>query len=147
LNKPLIAITSLQVLAKGMQEALPKNLEEENNLLCPMIDARRMEVYTAFFDMNLQPVGDVHAVIVDAESFQESLAEGHVVFAGNGAAKCSQVISHPHALFLEEVFPLAANMGSLVQIAYDAKRFEDVAYFEPFYLKDFIATIPRRKVL
>ena len=147
LNKPLLAITSLQVLAKGMLEALPKNMEQAACMLCPMIDARRMEVYTVFFDGNLQQKGDVHAAIIDSDSFQEQLDKGKIIFAGNGAAKCSPVISHRNAVFLAEVFPLAAQMATLAPAAFDASRFENLAYFEPFYLKDFIATIPRRKVL
>ena len=116
-------------------------------LLCPMLDARRMEVYSAIYTPSFKLVRQVSAEIIDQNSFKDFLDRGPLIFFGNGSPKCKEVIQHPGALFMEGVQPSAAAMTGPVLEKYRASEFEDVAYFEPFYLKDFVATIPRKKVL
>ena len=115
-------------------------------LVCPMIDARRMEVFTAVFDHNLHEVENTHAKIVDEKSFSMELQNNYVAFVGDGAEKCTAVIDDPNAHFHTENFNSASNMSNLAFAAYQNKSFEDVAYFEPFYLKDFVLTTPKKKV-
>ncbi len=119
---------------------------EENALLCPMIDARRMEVYAAIFDRSLRVVRETHADIVDAESYQEWLDKGPVYFFGNGAAKCRETIAHPNARFIEGVEPLAKWMFPLAEKRMARGEKEDVAYFVPYYLKDFVAKAPKKLI-
>ena len=111
-----------------------------------MIDARRMEVYTAVFSPDGQQLTPVQAQVIGPESFAAELTQGPVLFIGDGALKCRQVLTHPNARF-REAWPLAENMAPLAQKAFDEKRFEDLAYFEPFYLKDFVATVSRKQLL
>ncbi len=146
LGKPLIALPSLLVLSWPV--VTEKNQQEEEALswYCPMIDARRMEVYTALFDGALNQQLETSAEIIDQDSFRSILDARKVWFFGNGAPKCEKVLNHPNAFFLNEEAPLAANMASLAFEAWQNKHFEDVAYFEPFYLKDFVATLPKRKM-
>jgi tRNA threonylcarbamoyladenosine biosynthesis protein TsaB len=106
-----------------------------------------MEVYTGFFDAEGKQLSDVKAEIIDEQSFGKELNEGKVVFLGNGAFKCKEKIRHPNAVYVEDFYTSAKNMASLAEQAVQQKRFEDVAYFEPFYLKDFVATIPRNKII
>ena len=115
-------------------------------LLCPMIDARRMDVYTSVFDSSLNIIEPTTAKIIDEESFLNLLADHQIAFFGDGAFKCKDLITHPNAIFLPNVHPLASGMAQLSFDAYRADDFEDVAYFEPFYLKDFVATKPKNKV-
>lgn len=121
--------------------------ETESPLLCPMLDARRMEVYTALFDSRGNQISDISAMIIDKDSFQTELDWGKLFFFGNGAAKCREVITHPNARFLDGFHASARFMSLLAQERFDNEVFESVPYFEPFYLKDFIATIPKNKVL
>ena len=109
----------------------------EDALLCPMIDARRMEVYAAVYDRALKPVRDIAADCVDENSYQEFLDRQPVYFFGDGAAKCKEKIVHPNAHFIDGIRPLASMMFPLAEKAIAEKDFKDVAYFEPFYLKDF----------
>jgi len=139
---PLIAINSLEIMADTVKDMVP-----DNALLCPMIDARRMEVYAAFFDKKLQLIRPTSADIIDEHSYTDLLAEHPVYFFGNGADKCKTAITHPNANFLSEIHPIAKNMITLAAKAFESKRFEDVAYFEPFYLKEFVATTPKEKVI
>jgi len=111
------------------------------------MDARRMEVYTAVYDNRLQLVQNVSAEIIDKNSYSEYLSKGKVLFFGDGAEKCKPVLQSPNALFLDDIVPLASSMGHSSEKAYQAQQFEDIAYFEPFYLKEFIATIAKNKVL
>ena len=109
-----------------------------------MIDARRNEVYATVYDRALGVLKETHAEVVTGESFKEFLDRGPVFFFGNGAAKCKEIISHPNARFLEgSTHPLAKNMMPLAERAWFDERFEDIAYFEPFYLKNFIAAKPK----
>ncbi|MCG8582599.1 MAG: tRNA (adenosine(37)-N6)-threonylcarbamoyltransferase complex dimerization subunit type 1 TsaB [Bacteroidales bacterium] len=146
LNKPVIAIDSMQILTQPMV-----NQEWEASELpivfCPLMDARRMEVYTAVFDQQLNKLEDISAKIVDEETFVKWLGSNKVVFFGNGADKCKDVIKHDNAIFADDCHPLAKNLAPLAERYFAEEKFEDVAYFEPFYLKDFVATTPKKKVL
>ena len=113
--------------------------------IVPMVDARRMEVYTAVFTPDGRQLTETAPVIVDASSFAAELAAGPVLFIGDGALKCREVLSSENAFFAE-AFPTAMAMAPLAEAAWTQKRFEDVAYFEPFYLKDFVATVSRKKL-
>ena len=140
-NIPLIAIPTTAVMCVPMllSEELP-----EDALLCPMIDARRNEVYATIYDRALGVVKETAAEIITEESFAEYLDKHPVYFFGNGAEKCSRIITHPNARFIDKFrHPLAKNMMPLAERAAWEQRFEDIAYFEPFYLKNFIATKPK----
>jgi len=141
LDKPLIAINTLKMMANGYL------LQHHNfgGLVCPMIDARRMEVFTAVFDHHLEEVEQTHAKIIDDKSFVLALQDHYVSFIGDGAEKCQTVIDDPNAHFHLENFNSANYMSNLAFAAFEAKTFEDVAYFEPFYLKDFVLTTPKKK--
>jgi len=143
---PLIGIETLYALAAGI--AGSDSRMETHDMLCPMIDARRMEVYAAVFDQNLNQVLPTEAVIIDENSFAELFANNKIWFFGDGAAKCRQTFANqPNAAFLENVNPSASFMKTAAIEAFEAGKFEDVAYFEPFYLKDFVAGNPRVKGL
>ena len=114
--------------------------------LCPMIDARRMEVYTGFFDQQLNQQVDTKAEIIEENSFSEILSQHSIVCFGNGAGKCKAILASPQVAYLDDIKPLAVNMAELAESYYKEKRFEDVAYFEPFYLKEFVATVGKNKV-
>ena len=134
---PLIAVPTLKVLCVPVllgREELP-----ENALLVPMIDARRMEVYSAVYNCALKEIRPVQADVVTAETYQEYLNRFPVYFFGNGAKKCQTVIMHPNAHFIEGIHPLAENMFPLAERSMYLREFQDVAYFEPYYLKEFIA--------
>ncbi len=144
LDKPLIAINTLKAMAAGMA----KLVKGENFLLCPMIDARRMEVYAAVFNTELEEIKPTEAVIVDENSFSELLSANKIIFAGDGAPKCKEVLSHqPNATFTDEFHPSTAYMTELSEQKFRQNDFEDIAYFEPYYLKDFVAGIPKVKGL
>jgi tRNA threonylcarbamoyladenosine biosynthesis protein TsaB len=133
LEKPLLAIDTLTSMA---YEA--NRFNTAHGFLCPMIDARRMEVYCSIFDNSLNVLEPVQAKVIDEHSFQEILAKQPILFFGDGSQKCLEVISRSkNAYFIPSVFPSAINVGALALKAFQAEKFEDVAYFEPFYLKDF----------
>ena len=140
-NLPLIGIPTPEVMCVPLllDEELP-----EDALLCPMIDARRMEVYAALYDRALHPVREIEAVIIDESSYEDYLNRGPVYFFGNGAAKCKEKIMHPNARFVEDIHPLAKWMFPLAEKAFARGDFKDVAYFEPFYLKEFVASKPKK---
>ncbi len=149
-NIPVIGIVTLKSLtiAAMEQAGVREFIKAHDDLLfCPMIDARRMEVFTAIYDLDLNEINPVNAKIIDEDSFREILDEKPVMFFGDGAEKVKEVLKHDNAHFQEHIFPSAKFMIPLSIKAFLKKAFEDTAYFEPFYLKDFIATIPRRKVL
>jgi tRNA threonylcarbamoyladenosine biosynthesis protein TsaB len=135
LNIPLIPINTLQVLCATLQHLAPTTA-----LLCPMLDARRMEVYTAFFSAhNLQQEGEVEAKIIDENAFASVLSQRQLAFFGDGAAKCKTLLSSPNALFIDNILPQAAYMGQLAeQLISSALTTKQMAYYEPFYLKEFI---------
>ena len=116
----------------------------EDALLCPMIDARRMEVYAAIYDRALKTVRDISADIIDETSYTEFLDKQPVYFFGDGAAKCKTKITHPNARFIDDIRPLASMMCPLAEKAIAENDFKDVAYFEPFYLKEFVASKPKK---
>ncbi len=147
LDKPLISIPSLSVLAWPVVKSKAGGVADSDSWFCPMIDARRMEVYSAMFDENMTQKRDTAANIIDTGSFRDILDTRKVYFFGNGAEKCRDILNHTNACFPADEGPLARNMATLASDAWDNKKFEDVAYFEPFYLKDFIATVPKKKVL
>ena len=135
-NIPLIAVSTLQAMSMGFVRQYDVPL---STLLCPMIDARRMEVYTALYDRDGGQVNHISAEIITEQSFEQWLDAHRIFFFGNGAAKCSTTITHPNAVFPEDFAHSARYMIQPALQAYSEKKFEDVAYFEPFYLKDFIA--------
>ena len=151
---PLIAVGTLDILVAGaLEERFPvkPGMTEGGSCpaptghLVPMIDARRMEVYTAVYSAEGQRLTEVEAKVVGPESFAEYLEKGEVLFVGDGALKCKDVIGHPNARF-QEAFPLARHMAKSAQKAFDEGKFENLAYFEPFYLKDFIATVSKKNL-
>lgn len=133
----LIAIPTLELMCVPL--LLGEKINEENALLCPMIDARRMEVYSQFFDRALNEVRSISADIVEYNTYDDILAQQPVYFFGNGAEKCHEVLTHHNAHIIEGIVPLAKNMYPLAEKRMANEQFEDVAYFVPFYLKDFVA--------
>ena len=133
LSVPTLKLLTLPILLG--HEELP-----EDALLCPMIDARRMEVYCALYDRALNEVVQTQALVIDSDSFKEYLDKQPIYFMGNGADKCVETIQHPNAHFIKNIVPRAKNMIPLAEMAMAKEQFEDVAYFEPFYLKEFVAT-------
>ncbi len=134
---PLIDLPTLKVLCVPV--LLYHDEVEDDALLVPMIDARRMEVYAAVYDRALHEVRAVQADIVEADAYQEYLEQRPVYFFGDGAAKCTSVIQHPNARFIEGIYPSARHMAPLAELAMARQEFADVAYFEPYYLKEFVA--------
>lgn len=137
----LIAVPTLELMAVPV---LLREEVEEGALLCPMIDARRMEVYSAVYDRALHEVRGIQADVVDAETYREYLDCGPVYFFGNGAEKCMEVINHPNARLIKGVEPLAKWMFPIAERRIAQEKYEDVAYFVPFYLKDFVAHQPKK---
>jgi tRNA threonylcarbamoyladenosine biosynthesis protein TsaB len=122
---------------------LLREMAEEDALLCPMLDARRMEVYAAIYDRALKPVREIGADIVTADTYKSYLDEHPVYFFGNGAKKCMETINHPNARLIEGIEPLAKWMQPLAERRLLNGQTEDVAYFVPYYLKDFVAKKPK----
>ncbi len=151
LNKPLLATGTLENMAYGAKE-IGEIIElaekyDDKLLICPMLDARRMEVYSAFYSLDINLFRKVSADIIDVDSYSDILENYHICFLGNGADKCRDLLNHPHVHFIGGFQPSAHHMILPILQRYKQQQFEDVAYFEPFYLKDFIATTPRKKVL
>ena len=144
LDLPLLSVNTLQIMANHV---VKKIYVDDNTRLCPMIDARRMEVYTSFYDKNLHLVRDIQAEIIDENSYSDLLKERRIVCFGNGAGKCKAVLNHPNIEFIDNISPLAKDMIELAGKAFLNREFQDIAYFEPFYLKEFVATTPRNKVI
>lgn len=138
----LIAVPTLELLSVPV--LLREEIKEDNALLCPMLDARRMEVYAGLYDRALKPKREIQADIVDANTYKAFLDKGKVYFFGNGAAKCMEAIAHPNAVLIEGIEPLAKYMQPLAERRFAEEVFEDVAYFVPFYLKDFVAIRPKK---
>ena len=144
LDKPLISIGTLESMAMGMLEKQP----DYKGLLCPMIDARRMEVYSAIYDKQMEVRKAVSADIIEEGSYAEYLAETNVLFFGDGSTKTMSLFERePNAVFDFDFVPSSVNMSLLAEKKYQEKAFEDIAYFEPFYLKDFVAGKPSVKGL
>lgn len=136
LDIPLISVSTLKCLALQIQD-------EAIDFVIPLLDARRMEVYSAVFDNAHTQVRDTEAEIIDDNSFMAFLEKGKVCFLGDGAEKCKETIGHINATFIDNRYPSAQQMAILADDKYKAKAFEDLAYFEPFYLKDFVAGKPK----
>lgn len=165
LDKPLLSVNTLHAMTEQIRplflptahcrnvgdaaQPLPTAHLPLPTLFCPMIDARRMEVYCALYDAEGQEMKPTWAEIIDENSFGEWLAAQRIVFFGDGAAKCQPILEHqPNAQFLPELIrPSARTVGKLATDAFRAGRFEDVASFEPFYLKEFMTTQPKKAVL
>lgn len=138
----LLSVSTLELMCVPLllhREDIP-----ENAVLCPMLDARRMEVYSAIYDRALKTLKPVSADVITEDSYSEFLAKGPVVFFGNGAAKCKDTLTHPNARFIDNIHPLAKYMMPLAERSIAQDKYEDVAYFEPFYLKEFVATKPKK---
>ena len=142
-GKPLIGIDTLRILAC---QAVATGPAGHPFRIVPMIDARRMEVYAAIFDGQARKIGKTEPVILTPDSYQEELRQGPVLFIGTGAAKFRALCPHPNASF-QPCYPLAEAMLAPALEALQKKEFKDVAYFEPFYLKDFVAGVSKRSVL
>ncbi len=145
---PLIAISSLEAMAHYViNNPYSLGIEKKEPLLyCPMIDARRMEVYACVYNHQLVKIREIQADIIDHLSFELLLLDQKILFFGNGADKCKMTIQHPNALFLDNITTSAAYMAELAESAFMAGNFADVAYYEPYYLKDFVATIPTKNI-
>lgn len=147
-GKPLLAVGSLTSMAYGAKEWLLLNPKFSSpDFLCPMIDARRLEVYTQLFDPSVNEKSEIEAKILDQASFKEILDNHKVAFFGNGSAKAKELIVHQNALFIDDFKPSARFMIPLAEEKLKHGLYEDIAYFEPFYLKDFVAIKPANKVL
>ena len=140
-NLKLIAVPTLELLCVPV---LLREIPEEDALLCPMLDARRMEVYAGIYNRALKPVREIGADIVTEETYKEYLDKHPVYFFGNGAQKCMETINHPNAHLIEGIDPLAKWMQPLAERRLLNEQFEDVAYFVPYYLKDFVAKLPKK---
>lgn len=141
---PLIGVPTLRLLC--VEPLLYHDEIEDDALLVPMIDARRMEVYSEVYDRALQTIRPVQADVVDEHTYDEYLDTHPVYFFGDGADKCKDVICHPNARFIDGILPLAKHMTPLSERAVAQHDYADVAYFEPFYLKEFIATLPKKLI-
>ncbi|WP_455094614.1 tRNA (adenosine(37)-N6)-threonylcarbamoyltransferase complex dimerization subunit type 1 TsaB [Prevotella koreensis] len=142
-NVPLLAVPTLEVMCVPV---LLNHEIEEDALLCPMIDARRMEVYSAIYDRALKGQRETRADVVDADTYREFLDRRPVYFFGNGAAKCMETINHPYARLIEGIEPLAKYMFPLAERKWVQEEYEDLAYYVPFYLKDFVAKMPKKLI-
>lgn len=136
LEKPLISVPTL--------ESLAHQVSAKTGVIIPMLDARRMEVYSAVFNSEFQEIRETQAQILESDTFQNYLEKGKVYFIGNGVEKTKDLIAHPNAIFVEGKLPSAENMSALAFSKYKKGDFEDVAYFEPYYLKDFVTTKPKK---
>ena len=143
---PLIAVPTLDALAVSVARDLPTELATrlgETGKLCPMIDARRMEVYSALFDRQGRRLTPVRPYVVDETYYREARDTGNVLFFGTGSEKCREVLGRPSDLFLEGIVPHAERLVPLAEERCRRQEYADTAYFEPFYLKEFVATVPK----
>ena len=137
LSLPLISVPTL--------EALAHQVENPKGTIVAMLDARRLEVYSAIYDASYNETRQTEAEVITLDSYKELLDLSPVYFIGNGVAKTQQLVSHPNAIFIENKLPSAAQMCALTQAKFKENDFEDIAYFEPYYLKDFIAIPPKKQ--
>ena len=144
LDKPLLSVNTLAGMAEQIRAYFPADY-----MLYPLIDARRMEVYCALYNAAGQEIQPTSAQIIDENSFADQLARGPVVFFGDGATKCRATLeNHPNALFPDmTIVPSARTVGQLATAVFASGQFEDVATFEPFYLKEFMAIQPKKSIL
>jgi tRNA threonylcarbamoyladenosine biosynthesis protein TsaB len=139
-NLPLIAINTLQIMANMAEHSM-----NDYDLYVPMIDAKRMEVYTAIFDEKVRFISNVEAKVIDENSFAEFKSK-KVAFFGNGSDKCEDILRSDNFLFLKNIYPSAEYMGSFAEQYFNENKFVDLVYFEPFYLKEFVTTTPKNKI-
>lgn len=144
LDIPLLAIDTLKGLSQRVVEG-DFNLDD-NAIICPMLDARRMEVYCSTYSINGETLSEPEAKILDENSFNETLSKQKMFFLGDGSVKVKGIIKHQNANFKDDVLPSAVSFGNLAYAKFQKSEFEDLAYFEPFYLKEF-HTIPSKKNL
>ncbi|MDO7172905.1 tRNA (adenosine(37)-N6)-threonylcarbamoyltransferase complex dimerization subunit type 1 TsaB [Mariniflexile sp. AS56] len=137
LDKPLISVPTL--------EALAHQVICTEGVIVAMLDARRLEVYAAIFNSNHEEIKETEAQVLDENAYADYLKEGKVYFVGNGVEKTKALINHPNAIFIEDKLPSASEMSLLAFNKYKKSDTEDVAYFEPYYLKDFVALKPKPK--
>lgn len=149
-GKPLIGLPTLTALAKGFLEGHLADIAQGGGspaILCPMLDARRMEVYAAIYDTGMQMILPVEAIILEPLSFSEYLDKQVVCFFGTGSIKAAEIIGHPNARFFSGINLSAAFQSGPAESLYRRQEFLNTAYFEPLYLKEFIATIPKNRIL
>jgi tRNA threonylcarbamoyladenosine biosynthesis protein TsaB len=145
-NKPLMAVNTLQSMAMHFMSA-NTDMIKKDTLLCPMIDARRMEVYNALFDCTGKFIRETSAEIITENSFSDILQKQKIIFFGDGAGKCKEILSHyKNAVIINDFNNSAKGMIVLASEKLRLKQFEDTAYFEPYYLKDFLATVPKKLI-
>ncbi len=145
IDKPLISIGSPEILTQAFFD-IHKDFLNTETFYCPLIDARRMEVYTALYNLKLEQVKETKALIVDENSFKDYSGE-RICFFGSGAEKCKDHFSDKRFHFFSDVDSSASYMANLSECYFTKKQIEDTAYFEPFYLKDFVATVAKKNVL
>lgn len=138
LNVPLISIATLESMAHQV-------VLEENTVIIPVLDARRMEVYSSVFNASYSEIRETRAEIIDENSFSEYTEKGKVIIAGSGAEKCKEILTHPNFICNTAIVPSAKEMASLSYQKFKDKNFEDIAYFEPYYLKDFVLLQKKKK--
>jgi tRNA threonylcarbamoyladenosine biosynthesis protein TsaB len=139
LDIPLISVSTLTSLAYTIKV-------KEGEVIIPLLDARRMEVYSAIYDQGYDQIRKIEAEIIDKNSFEDFLNKGRVHFLGDGADKCKDILNHQNAIFHDNYFPSAKEMAKISFQKFKKNDFEDVAYFEPFYLKDFLITKSKKKL-
>ena len=138
LNIPFISVNTLELMAYQVA-----GVDSSNSLLCPMLDARRMEVYYLLADRDLRILEGTDAKIIDEFSFKNWLDQYVISFFGNGSAKCKGIIRHPNARYIENISPSASSLGELAFKKFESRQFEDLSSFETFYLKDFVVKKPK----
>jgi tRNA threonylcarbamoyladenosine biosynthesis protein TsaB len=147
---PLIALGTLKILFNQAVAKLASETNSLNNsgniLLCPMIDARRMEVFTCMYSLAGEEMQPVSATIIEPVTFSGFLSDNRIFFFGSGMDKCRDILAHPNAHFVDDIKPRASALASSAEQLFKDKSFENLAYFEPFYLKEFIATIPKKRL-
>lgn len=141
LNIPIVSVDTLELMAHQFLET-EKYIQNDNVILCPMLDARRMEVYCALLDQNLNYIEDVQAKVIEEDSFKDRIESTPIFFFGDGADKCKDTIKHPNAHFSSGLIPLASSLGVLGYKKWKEGTYEDLVAFEPFYLKDFLIKKP-----
>ncbi|BAG84020.1 tRNA (adenosine(37)-N6)-threonylcarbamoyltransferase complex dimerization subunit type 1 TsaB [Candidatus Azobacteroides pseudotrichonymphae] len=136
---PLITIPTLKIMA--FQAIHNLSLSFPNSIYCPIIDAERMEVFTVLYDANLNEICPLKVDTIDENSYKEFLKKRTIIFFGNGLNKCTNLIKSPNAIFIKDIYPTAKTMIYLAETAFAKKEFTDIAYFEPFYLKEYQTTV------
>jgi len=145
---PLIAVETTLAMFHGISTSRYFDVKSDSDtLFCPMLDARRMEVYYAIYNSSGKKIRDISAEVISRESFSGFPESQKIIFLGDGALKCKEVINRKSAVFADDFRMSASHMFKPVNEAYNNRQFEDVAYFEPLYLKDFITSKPRKNIL